>query len=188
LCGAALPHDNKACSVYSLRALNFYKLHKANTMPYIAIKHLHVTFAALSLIIFIIRGVWLATDNQKLHSKFFRVLPHIVYTLLLLCGIALATLSGQWDQGWIWTKIVLLFVVVGFGVPAFKRHSTIPRSRRISLWGLGLLVFIMIFAVVAYHHAMIAPPPPGAIAADPANIGASTPAPAPSTPPSSEQK
>jgi len=157
-------------------------------MPYIAIKHLHVTFAALSLIIFIIRGVWLATDNQKLHSKFFRVLPHVAYTLLLLCGIVLATLSGQWDQGWVWTKIILLLVVVGFGVPAFKRDSTIPRSRRISLWGLGLLVFIMIFAVVAYHHAMIAPPPPGAVAADPSTQLPAAPAATHPAPPSSDYK
>jgi uncharacterized membrane protein SirB2 len=151
-------------------------------MSYVAIKHLHVTFAALSLIIFIVRGLLLATDNKNLHSKLFRILPHIVYTLLVLCGVALVTLSGQWDQAWVWTKIVLLLVVVGFGVPAFKRDSTMPRSRRISLWGLGLVVFIMIFAVVAYHHAMIAPPPPGAIAAEPLHSAPASENPAPTQP------
>jgi len=164
-------------------------------MPYAAIKHLHVTFAALSLLIFIVRGIFLAIDSPRLHSKLFRVLPHVIYTVLVLCGFALATLSGQWDQAWVWTKIVLLLVVIGFGVPAFKRNSSIPRSRRISFWGLGLVVFIMIFAVVAYHHAMMAPPPPGAIAADPADpaqagsaAGATAPVSALPSSPSSEQK
>jgi hypothetical protein len=143
-------------------------------MPYIAIKHLHLTFAVLSLLVFVIRGIWMTTNNPRLHQTLFRILPHILYTLVVICGIALATLSGQWDQGWVWTKIVLLLVVVGFGVPAFKRDSSIPKSRRISFWGLGLVVFIMIFAVVAYHHAQISPPPPGAIPADPATSPANT--------------
>jgi uncharacterized membrane protein SirB2 len=157
-------------------------------MPYVAIKHLHVTFAALSLLIFIVRGIWLATDNARLHSKLFKVLPHVAYTLLVVCGIALASLSNQWDQAWIWIKIALLLVVVGFGVPAFKRDSTMPRSRRISLWGLGLLVFIMIFAVVAYHHALLAPPPPGAIAADPGLSQETHSMPALPSPPSADHK
>lgn len=148
-------------------------------MPYLVIKHLHATFAALSLLIFIIRGIGLATGSARLHNTLFRILPHVVYTLLVLCGVALASLSGQWDQSWVWMKIVLLVVVVGFSVPAFKRQSSMPKSRRISLWGLGLVVFIMIFAVVAYHHAMVAPPPPGATIAEPSAL---------SIPPSSDTK
>ncbi len=123
-------------------------------MPYIAIKHLHLSLAGLALLLYVLRGVWLIIDSPRLNARWVRIAPHIVYTGLLLAGGTLATLSGQWMAGWIWTKLALLLVFVGLGVVAFRGTSRFPRSRRISIWGMGLLVYIMIFAVAAHHHAL----------------------------------
>jgi uncharacterized membrane protein SirB2 len=123
-------------------------------MPYLLIKHLHLTLAALSLLFYALRGYWLIRASPSAESRWVRIFPHILYTALIGAGAALATLSGQWGQTWIWLKLCLLVAFVVLGVLAFSRRSTLPRARRISLWGMGLVLFIMIFAVAAHHHAL----------------------------------
>jgi uncharacterized membrane protein SirB2 len=140
-------------------------------MPYLAIKHLHVTLAALSVLLYTLRGIWMLRGSALAQITWVRILPHIVYTALILAGAILATLSGQWGATWIWLKLALLGAVIALGVLAFSRRSTLPASRRMSVWGMGLVLFIMIFAVAAHHHALVtAGQPPGAD-----DAGASTP-------------
>ena len=124
-------------------------------MPYIAIKHLHVSLAALSLLLYALRGYWLIRGSASAQSTWVRIAPHLVYTLLIAAGATLATLSGQWGQTWIWLKLVLLLAFIALGALAFGRRLDLPASRRISLWGMGLVLFIMIFAVAAHHHSLM---------------------------------
>ena len=142
-------------------------------MPYLAIKHLHGTLAALSVLLYTLRGIWMLRGSALARITWVRILPHIVYTGLVLAGATLATLSGQWGATWIWLKLVLLGAVIALGVLAFSPRSKLPASRRMSVWGMGLVLFIMIFAVAAHHHALAnAGQPPGAD-----DASASTPAP-----------
>lgn len=127
-------------------------------MPYLAIKHTHILLAVVTLLVFIVRGVMLMRRSPSVNAKLFRVLPHVLYTLLILAGATLATLSGQWGQTWIWLKLALLVVFVGLGVVVFRTGGTLPLSRRASIWGMALLIYIMIFAVAAHHHARMAIP------------------------------
>ena len=139
-------------------------------MPYLALKHLHVLFAVLSLVTYTLRGVWTFRQSPLATSRAMRILPHVVYTAVIALGAALATLSGQWGQSWVWLKLALLVAFVAIGAFALSPRSTLPRARRISLWGMGLVLFLMVFAVAAHHHALMsagvppenmAPPAPG---------------------------
>ncbi len=95
-------------------------------MPYIAIKHLHATFAYLTLIGFVTRGMLMLADSPRLNSKLARIAPHIVDTLLLVCGVTLAWQSqiNPIHAPWLLTKIVLLLAYIGLGTVALKRGRT----------------------------------------------------------------
>lgn len=113
---------------------------------YLALKHLHLTFVALSLILFVVRGIWLFTHSALLGKKWVKIVPHIVSTLLLVSGIALAVHLNMspGSQPWLLAKIIALVVYIGLGVAAFK--ATNPATRKV-FWVIALLVFAYMVSV-----------------------------------------
>ncbi|WP_269494496.1 SirB2 family protein [Castellaniella sp. S9] len=117
-------------------------------MDYYFIKHLHVTAVGLSITLFLIRAWWSITESSLLQARVVRILPHVVDTVLLVCGVILAAMIGP-NQPWILTKIVLLLVYIGVGTIAIKRGKT-RRTRLIAA-----LISVAVFAYivgVAIHH------------------------------------
>lgn len=118
-------------------------------MNYLAIKHLHVTAAVLSILFFVIRAYWSVTCSNKLQLRLVKTLPHVIDTVLLLAGITLAAMIGP-EQPWILAKIVALIAYIGVGTIAIKRGKT-PKAR-----GIAALVAVAIFAyivgVAMNHH------------------------------------
>lgn len=118
-------------------------------MNYLAIKHLHVTAAVLSILFFVIRAYWSVTCSNKLQLRLVKTLPHVIDTVLLLAGITLAAMIGP-EQPWILAKIVALIAYIGVGTIAIKRGKT-PKTR-----GIAALVAVAIFAyivgVAMNHH------------------------------------
>lgn len=113
---------------------------------YLALKHLHLTFVALSILLFFIRGIWLFTKSDMLTRKWVKILPHIVSTFLLVSGIVLAMhLSmAPGSQPWLMAKIVALIAYIALGVAAFKtRNATASKI----LWIAALVVFVYIVSV-----------------------------------------
>ncbi len=119
-------------------------------MNYIAIKHLHMTAATLSILFFVIRAYWSVTGSALLQRRTVRIVPHVIDTILLVCGITLSVMLGAAGmQPWVLTKIVLLIAYIGVGTIAIKRGRT-ARTR-----GIAALIAIAIFAYivgVAIHH------------------------------------
>jgi uncharacterized membrane protein SirB2 len=113
---------------------------------YVALKHTHLIFVALSLLIFFVRGIWLFTNSSMLSKRWAKVLPHIVSAFLLLSGIALAMLlrMSPGNQPWLAAKIIGLIVYIGLGIAAFKVPN--PTARRL-LWVGALVVFAYIVSV-----------------------------------------
>lgn len=113
---------------------------------YLALKHLHLTFVVLSLLLFFIRGIWLFTKSGMLTRKWVKVLPHIISTFLLVSGIVLAVhLSmSPGSQPWLMTKIVALIAYIALAVAAFKTPN--PVTSKI-LWISALIVFAYIVNV-----------------------------------------
>lgn len=95
-------------------------------MNYLALKHLHITCAALSGSFFLLRGLWMLTDSPLLQRRWVRVLPHVVDTLLLTTALALVFWSGQYPfvQPWLTAKVLALVAYIVLGTIALKRGKT----------------------------------------------------------------
>lgn len=112
-------------------------------MTYMVLKHLHMTAAGLSILFFIIRAYWSVSGSACLQHRFVRITPHVIDTVLLVCGLALAGMLGAAaNQPWLITKIVLLIVYIVVGSYAIKRGKT-AFSR-----GVAALIAIAIFAYI----------------------------------------
>ena len=72
-------------------------------------------------------------NSSVLGKRWVKVLPHVISTILLVSGIALAVhLSmSPGNQPWLMAKIIGLIVYVGLGVAAFKVPN--PTARKLAL-------------------------------------------------------
>lgn len=113
---------------------------------YLALKHLHLTFAALSLLVFVARGFLLLTQSTLSNKKIVRIAPHMVYTLMLVTGIVLAVHLGMKpsEQPWLLAKIIGLIIFILLGIGAFKVRNTLARA---ALWLGAILAFAYVISV-----------------------------------------
>ena len=102
-------------------------------MDYLVIKQIHMTSAAASLGLFLLRGFWMLQASPRLRALWVRVLPHVIDTSLLASAIALVVISHQYpgQQSWLTAKIIALLLYIGLGMIALKRG----RTRRVRLIG-----------------------------------------------------
>ncbi len=120
-------------------------------MDYSLLKHLHLTTVAVTLALFILRGVWMMTDSPRLQARWVRIVPHVNDTLLLASGIGLAVLIQQYPlvDGWLTAKLIALLLYIVLGTVALKRGRT--RGQRIRAWLTALAVFGYMLAVARAH-------------------------------------
>jgi uncharacterized membrane protein SirB2 len=120
-------------------------------MSYLVLKNLHLATIAVTLTLFLVRGVWMMTDSPRLQARWVRIVPHANDTLLLASGIALAVLIQQYPlvHGWLTAKVLALIAYIVLGTLALKRGKT--KSRRIAAWVAALLVFGYMLAVARAH-------------------------------------
>ncbi|WP_461481216.1 SirB2 family protein [Porticoccus sp.] len=118
---------------------------------YLVIKNAHVTFALISIALFVLRATWSVVESPKLQQKWAKIAPHVIDTLLLACAIYLMIASGQYPfaQGWLTAKLLALFVYIGVGTFAIKRGKTAGSRMLFSL--LAIATFCYIFAVAITH-------------------------------------
>ncbi|WP_406664963.1 SirB2 family protein [Gallaecimonas sp. GXIMD1310] len=115
-------------------------------MDYLAVKHLHMALAAVTLLLFLWRAVKQLRQPGSL-PRWARFVPHIIDTLLLAAGIYLAVqlhLSPM-SSSWIAAKIIGLVLYIGFGTFAIKRARS-TRGRLLAIAG-ALLIFAYIVGV-----------------------------------------
>ena len=122
-------------------------------MNYLALKHLHITFAALSGSFFLLRGVWMLLDSPLLQRRWVKVVPHVVDTLLLTSALGLVFWSGQYPfvQAWLTAKVLALVVYIVLGTVALKRGKT--RGVRAFALLAALATFAYIVAVALTRDA-----------------------------------
>ena len=116
-------------------------------MTYLALKHIHITFAALSGVLFLVRGIWMLSGSKQLQRRWVKVVPHIVDTLLLVSAIGLVVWSSQYpgEQSWLTAKVVALVGYIALGVIALKRGRT--KQVRVAAFAGALACFAYIVAV-----------------------------------------
>jgi uncharacterized membrane protein SirB2 len=116
-------------------------------MDYYALKYLHMSCAALSGGLFLLRGCWMLFQPARLQQRWVRVAPHIIDTALLASAVTLAVLSGQYPlaQGWLSAKVLALLLYIVLGTVALKRGKT--RAVRAAAFAAALACFGYIVAV-----------------------------------------
>jgi uncharacterized membrane protein SirB2 len=109
------------------------------------VRDLHVILAYVTVAGFALRAIWALMGSARLKSKPARILPHVVDTVLLVCGLALVFgLGHSLASGWLVVKLVALLAYIGFGVLTLRASSMSLRLVGIT----GALVSVgYIFAV-----------------------------------------
>ncbi|WP_148252163.1 SirB2 family protein [Aidingimonas lacisalsi] len=112
---------------------------------YFLIKHLHMTAAALSLALFIVRAWWSVIESPRLERRWVRIASHVIDTALLALGVTLMVMLRFWphQHPWLAAKLIALVVYIVLGTIAIKRGRT-PRQR-----GIGAVAAILVFLYMA---------------------------------------
>lgn len=91
-------------------------------------KHLHMTLAALSILLFTLRFCWLLANSAKLQAKWVKITPHIIDTLLLTIGIVMVVqyAINPLEQLWLLEKLlaVVAYIFTGYYTLKLARNKT----------------------------------------------------------------
>jgi uncharacterized membrane protein SirB2 len=95
-------------------------------MSYLLLKHLHISLAALSGALFMLRAAWMLADSPRLQHPWVRRVPHMADSLLLATALALAFWSGQTpaNSPWLAAKLVALVAYIVLGAIALRYGRT----------------------------------------------------------------
>lgn len=91
---------------------------------YPAIKHIHLTFIALSVLFFIVRFVLHIRQSPIMDKKFVKIAPHVIDTLLLLSGLTLCFIIKQYpfQDAWLTEKIGAVVAYIFLATIALKAN------------------------------------------------------------------
>lgn len=119
-------------------------------MAYSLLKILHISCAAASYTLFMLRGFWSLNTSPLMQQRWVKIVPHIVDTILLTSALALAYTIGQYPfvNGWLTAKVLALLLYIGLGLVALKYGNNY--STRLIAWLAAQAVFIYI-VLVAIH-------------------------------------
>lgn len=93
---------------------------------YAAVKHIHLTAIALSLLLFIIRFLWTLRGSPMLGKTWVKVVPHIVDSFLLLSAATLCVMLSQYPfvNPWLTEKLLGLLMYLFMVTLALKLAKT----------------------------------------------------------------
>ncbi len=89
-------------------------------MMYMAMKHIHLTAIALSVLLFVTRYIMVMANSSIINKKFFKITPHVIDTIMLASGVALIFITGfipfTAGNGWLTEKLtcVLAYIALGY--------------------------------------------------------------------------
>ncbi len=121
-------------------------------MPYLALKHLHITCVVITISFFILRFYWSMTTPAKLQVKWVRILPHIIDTVLLTSAISLAWIAhlDPLENFWLLGKIMALIAYIVLGYIALKSQGS-RRGRQLAFFA-ALFWFAVIVHLAINKH------------------------------------
>lgn len=92
---------------------------------YPIIKHLHLTFVALSVALLLLRFFWMVRQSPNFEKKWVKILPHVVDTGLLLSAIGLCFIISQYPfvNAWLTEKLLAVVAYIIMGVMCFKGRT-----------------------------------------------------------------
>ena len=113
-------------------------------------KVLHMSFGVLAILMFATRAILGAiapSPSGQLASagltKFFKIAPHVVYTVVLVAGVAMLLQLPIYPH-WILAKIVLFLVAISASVKAFRATATASQFKT------GVFVATVAYAAILW--------------------------------------
>ncbi|WP_107855625.1 SirB2 family protein [Neisseria weaveri] len=100
-------------------------------MQYLMVKHSHVFFVVVTVVLFNLRFWLKAARPDKPLPGILKVLPHLNDTMLLFTGLWLMKITGFMPFGnanWLGMKIVLLIAYIFLGALALKAQARSVKS------------------------------------------------------------
>lgn len=116
------------------------------------LKSIHQATALISIAGFSLRGCWMILESALLQHRLARILPHIIDTVFLCSGVALAFAIEQYPlkHSWLTAKLFGLLLYILLGTLALKRAPT--KRLKVLSFGLALLTFGYIVSVAMTKH------------------------------------
>jgi len=114
---------------------------------YLLIKHTHVALALASGLGFALRGFVRIVLARPLTQRAWRVLPHVLDTLLLASGATLWIMIGWPLFSWLGVKLILVVAYILLGMAAFRAER---QAGGVGLYLSALLVFLAIPLLALY--------------------------------------
>lgn len=91
-------------------------------MDYSVLKHAHAGLAYLTVLFFVVRFALFALSPKLRSYKVFKVLPHIIDTLLLIFALIMVfSVQFTLDHAWLTAKVLGLAAYIVFGVFAIRK-------------------------------------------------------------------
>ncbi|MAI65731.1 MAG: regulator SirB [Alteromonas sp.] len=122
---------------------------------YLSVKHLHITFAVISICLFCVRYYWALSSSPQLQKTWVKIVPHCIDTGLLTLGVYLMVSLQFWptEQPWLLTKLLALLAYILLGTYAIKRGKTLQIKRSMGI--AAILVYLYMINVAISHNPFI---------------------------------
>lgn len=110
---------------------------------YPAVKHLHFTFIALSVLLLTVRFVLHLRQSALMEKKLLKIAPHVIDTFLLLSGLTLCFMIQQFPfvDPWMTEKIGAVVSYIVLGAIAIKANRNKLFKVFAYLGAIGWLVY-----------------------------------------------
>jgi len=116
------------------------------------VKSVHMITITVTIIGFILRGIWMIKESPLLKAKLVKILPHANDTILLISAIWAGALIGQYPfvNGWLTAKILGAIAYIILGAVAL----TYGRTRQIRIYAFigALICFAYVILVAAKRN------------------------------------
>ena len=112
-------------------------------------KHMHMTLALVSIVLFNLRFLWMMRDSELIQKKWVKITPHVVDTFLFLLGIGLIA-KFSWDpfvHMWLGKKLIAVVAYIFTGLYALKLAKTKAMKVFGYLGAMGWFLFIVKLAM-----------------------------------------
>ncbi|MBF0803075.1 MULTISPECIES: SirB2 family protein [Neisseria] len=120
-------------------------------MQYIIVKHSHMLFAAVTVLLFNLRFWLRAAKPAKPLPKILKILPHFNDTLLLFTGLWLMKITHFTPFGnanWLGVKLLLLLGYIGLGMITVRAQPKTGKAW--AGYGLSMLCVAAIIYLARY--------------------------------------
>lgn len=116
-------------------------------LSYPLVKQVHVTCVAVSVLGFALRGAAVLAEHPVMRTRWVRIVPHMLDTLLLVSALVMVFWSAQYPfvEPWLTAKVLGLVAYVVLGAHALRGGKT--RLQRGLYLALALGVFGWIVSV-----------------------------------------